>query len=104
MLSMSFHVPWFAQAINLSPPKTTSCQSESVALVWLVQVRPSGLVITLLPVPVEDTATKVPFPHVTPCHSLSLALVLEVHVLPSGLVMTRLLVPVLLTATNKFSP
>ena len=70
----------------------------------LVQVIPSGLVITRLPVPVLLTVTNNPLPCVTENHSLSADDVRLVQVVPSGLVITRFPVPVLLTATNKPLP
>lgn len=61
---------------------------------------PSGLVMTRFPVPVRDTATKVPLPHATDIHPLATAADREVHVIPSGLVMTRLPAPKSATATK----
>lgn len=54
----------------------------------LVQLIPSGLVITLSPVPVLDTATNKPISgaHVIDCQLLPLAGVRLVQVIPSGLV------------------
>jgi hypothetical protein len=64
---------------------------------------PSGLVITLLPVPVSATATKRDNSgaHVTERQSLSAADVLAVQVIPSGLVITLLPVPLTATATKR---
>ena len=70
----------------------------------IVQVIPSGLVITRFPVPLSLTATNKPLPYVTDCHQLSAAGVRAVQVIPSGLVITPFPVPVSLTATNKPLP
>ena len=70
-----------------------------------VHVRPSGLVITRLPVPEEATATNKPFAYVTENQLLSAADARDVHVMPSGLVITRSPVPKkAATATNKPFP
>ena len=70
----------------------------------IVQVIPSGLVMTLFPEPLLATATNSPFPYVTLVHELSAALVRIVHVMQSGDVMTRLPVPVEETATKSPFP
>jgi len=82
-------------------------------VVWLVQVMPSGLVITrsvvLLPI-AEPSATATNFscpagpPHVTDAHGLEAAGVRAVQLLPSGLVMTRLPELELETATKSPFP
>ena len=55
-----------------------------------VQVIPSELVMTPLPLPQQlDTATKIPFPNVTPPQvAPEIAATREVQVIPSGLVIT----------------
>jgi hypothetical protein len=58
-----------------------------------------GIVITRLPVPSPDTATKIPFPYVTLRQLFAAAAVSAVQVIPSGLVITRL-TPLVETATN----
>jgi hypothetical protein len=75
----------------------------SAGVVLEVQVIPSGLVITLLAVPVLLTATnKVSsLAQITEDQLLSVAEVLIVQVIPSGLVITLSVVPVELTAANK---
>ena len=92
----------------MGPPQVTPSQMLSTAEVWAVQVIPSGLVITRLPVPVPATATNfscpVGPPQVTPSQMLSTAEVWAVQVIPSGLVITRLPVPVPATATNFSCP
>jgi hypothetical protein len=72
--------------------------------VWLVQVMPSGLVMTWLGDPSGATATKSPFPYVTDLQELFAAEAREVQLMPSGLVMTRLLEPAPATATNSPFP
>ena len=66
----------------------TDNQMLSAAEVWLVQVMPSGLVITRLPLPEAATATNVSCPvgppHVTDNQSLSAAEVWLVQVMPSA--------------------
>ena len=57
----------------------TEVHALSAAEVRLVQVIPSGLVITRFPVPFADTATKSPAPYVTEVHALSAADVLLDH-------------------------
>ena len=76
----------------------------SAADVRLVQVIPSGLVITRLPVPLPLTATNKPLPYVTEYQSLFAADVRAVQLTPSALVITRFPVPSTLTATNKPLP
>ena len=49
-------------ATNTPLPYVTEVQVLSAALVRIVQVIPSGLVITRFPVPVAATATNSPFP------------------------------------------
>ena len=63
----------------------TDDQLLSAAEVRIVQVMPSGLVITRLPAPVLETATKSPLPYVTEVQSLSAAEVRIVQVIPAGL-------------------
>jgi hypothetical protein len=107
-----------ATATNLScpadPPHFTENHQSSVAgVVWLVQVMPSGLVITrsvvLLP-GTEPSATATNFscpagpPHVTDVHVFTAGAVRGVQVIPSGLVMTRLPEPELATATKSPFP
>ena len=79
-------------------------QEISAAEVRLVQVIPSGLVITRFPVPEKATATKSPLPYVTEFQLLSAADVRLVQVTPSGLVITRFPVPVPATATKSPLP
>ena len=74
------------------------------AEVRVVQLIPSVLVMTRLPVPVVATATKRPSPFVTDCQSLLAAEVPLVQVMPLGLVMTRLPVPEAATATKRPLP
>jgi hypothetical protein len=62
-----------------------------------------GIVITRLPVPSPDTATKIPFPYVTLRQLFAAAALSAVQVIPSGLVITRL-TPVVETATNRPLP
>ena len=74
-----------------------------------VQLIPSVLVITRLPVPLVATATKRPLAYVTDRHAGSVpapgtGVVRLVHVTPSGLVMTRFPVPIWATATNRPFP
>ena len=59
-------------------------QALSAAEVRDVQVIPSGLVITRLPFPEEETATKIPLPYVMPYQALSAAEVRDVQVIPRG--------------------
>ena len=80
--------PW-ATAANTVPFQAIARQKVSIPLVCDVQVIPSGLVITRLPVPVSDTAAKtVPFQAIA-YHSFVAAAVRPVHVIPSGEVWTR---------------
>ena len=58
-------------ATNNPFPYVTACQLESDADARDVHVIPSVEVITLLPDPVDDTATNVPLPYATPSQSLS---------------------------------
>ena len=69
----------------------------------MVQVIPSGLVITRLPLPLFETATNRPTSadQHTDSQLLSAALVRMVQVIPSGLVITRLPLPLSATATNR---
>jgi hypothetical protein len=67
-------------------------------------VIPSGLVITRLPVPSEETATKSPLPKATLRHELDAAVVLDVQTRPSGLVTTRLFAELVFTATKRPLP
>jgi hypothetical protein len=62
----------------------TEYQLLSTADVRLVQVIPSGLVITRLPVPLELTATNNPLPYVTDRQMLSAADERVVQVIPSA--------------------
>ena len=62
----------------------TDIQPISGAEVRLVQVIPSGLVITRLPVPESLTATNKPLPYATSSHTLSAADVRLVQVMPSA--------------------
>ena len=80
----------------------TEFQALSAALALLVHVIPSGLVITLSPVPLCDTAANNDNSgdQVTEFQLLSAALALLVHVIPSGLVITLSPVPVFATAAN----
>ena len=96
--------PWRETATNIPLPCVTDCQPASAAWVRLVQVMPSGLVITLLRPPAAATATNVPSPYVTESQELSAAEVRLVQVMPSGLVITRLPAPVQATATNNPLP
>jgi hypothetical protein len=91
--------PLDATATKRPLPYVTARQLLSAALVWLVQVMPSGLVMTRLPDPEDATATKRPLPYVTARQLLSAALVWLVQVMPSGLVMTRLPDPEVATIT-----
>ena len=107
---MRLPVPLAATATNFScpvgPPQVTEYQLR-FGEVCVVQVMPSGLVMTRLPVP-PDTATNfscpVGPPHVTEVQLLSVGEVCVAHVMPSGLVMTRLSVPSFATATNFSCP
>jgi hypothetical protein len=76
--------------------------SLSAALDRIVQLRPSGEVITRLPVPVKLTAQNRPSSgdQQTDSQSLSAALVRVVQVTPSGDVITRLPEPLKATAQN----
>ena len=60
-------------------------QELFAGVVRAVQVIPSGLVITRLPVPLPAIATNVPLPYVTPYQSLSTAEVRDVQVTPYSL-------------------
>ena len=77
---------------------------ESETAFRLVQVIPSGEVITRLPVPELDTATNNSAPagppYVTEFHEILKGTGRLVHVIPSGEVITRSPVPELDTATN----
>ena len=73
----------------------------------MVQVMPSGLVMTRLAVPLAATATNFCCPAGPPQvteYQLLFGEVRVVHAMPSGLVMTRLSVPVFATATNFSCP
>ena len=74
-------------AANKPFPYVTDLQLLS-AEERLVQVIPSGLVITRLPVPSILTATNKPLPYVTEYQLLSAGVVRLVQVIPSGLVIT----------------
>ncbi|WP_210412985.1 hypothetical protein, partial [Leptospira biflexa] len=80
----------------------TELQMLSTALVLEVQLIPSGEVITLLPVPLFDTATSKPssVDQLTDIQ-LFVGLILKVQLIPSGEVITRPPAPVLATATSK---
>src|SRR6185437_12681122 len=78
-----------ATATNWPAPNATPSQPSSIESVRLVQVIPSGLVITRLPLPELATATNRPAPHVTEFQVLLAAAVRAVQVMPSALVMTQ---------------
>ena len=97
-------MPLRATATNRPLPYVTSFHKLSAAEVRAVQVIPSGLVITRLPVPLFATATNRPLPYVTLLQLLSAAEAREVQITPSWLVITRLPVPLFATATNRPLP
>lgn len=79
-------------------------QSLSAALVRVVQVKPSGEVITRLPVPEPATATNklIPGAQTTLRQELSAGVFWSVHVIPSDDVITRLpATPEYETTTNR---
>jgi hypothetical protein len=91
--------------LPLTVPYVTDCQALAAAAVRIVQVSPSGLVITRSnPDEAKPTATNKLLPYVTPYQLLSAADIWLVQVIPSGLVITRLPTPLPLTATNKPLP
>ena len=81
-------VPVVATATKIPSPYVTPYQSLFASQVLMVQVVPSGLVMTRL-LPDAATATKIPLPYVTAYQSLSAAEVRMVQMVPSGLVMIR---------------
>ena len=92
-------------ATNKPLPYVTDRQLLSAADVRLVQVVPSGLVITRFPDPVALTATNKPLPYVTEYQALSDADERLVQSIPFVLVITWLFGAAMgLTATNKPLP
>ena len=76
-------VPLLETATNRPLPKVTESQTLSAALTLIVQLIPSGDVMTLLPVPVLATATNRSLPNIIERQLLSAALTLIFQLIPA---------------------
>ena len=93
-----FAVPEAATATKRLSPYVMANHWLSTADAPMVQLMPSGLVITRFPMPSTDTAANCPPPNVTAGKVLATGVLRVVHENPSELVITRL-VPLAATAT-----